>query len=293
MVELVRKHSKNTTSKSEDVSPKEPIKTHIEEMRSPIGSSAISRKNPLDKFRDKNGVIEDIEEKVMSSVKGIILSKDEFDKFREQYGFIRGHRGTFWNAEREVFLYIKTCLRVETKEQAVNSLAVVEFLTKKGIVFPGTKWGVFHAGPDESHPNRQYYQLFAVTRKLEEASIALHDGSLEGKKGIQEILTWSKVSSEVGHHISENEWYSALLNRKDSHILEWYRRIEPEFNPNAPLANKLTRLLNFGEASHADNWAWDLKTGKLYPVDMEVISLNSRDGSHEKIVNDWCSVDRK
>lgn len=203
-----------------------------------------------------------IEQKIIQSIKGQIISEERFKIFQEEKGFIDAFHGTWKSEKAPAYLYVKPGFLVDTKEQAQDSLRLVEHLTEKGTFYPQTQWGIHKT--DENK-----FQLFAVTRKLDR-----WDPNLNGQ-GRRQMLK---------RNIGDASLYEGLLD-EDSHVLQWMRRIDPSFDPDNPKEGNIVDLLNIFEASHSDNWAWDEK-GILYPIDVEVVSLNREDNA-QKIIADW------
>lgn len=191
------------------------------------------------------------------------LSYGDFKRELVGQGFTNGRRGTFWTPDRSRFLYQKSCHRVPTAQQARETLALLRHVTVLGVLYPGTQWGNY-ADEDGS------FQLFAITPGLTVCS----RGEPEAVPGRQAI---KRIPSKLEGIFDE-----------DSHILDWYRRLDPDFDANtAPEPNSLVWLLNPFEASHADNWGWD-ENGKLFPVDVEVVDIaNTPDKLN--IVHNWYS----
>jgi hypothetical protein len=92
---------------------------------------------------------------------------------------------------------------------------------------------------------------------------------------------------KVRRNIGANTHYKELFT-EGSHVLEWYRRLDSESDPEAlPSKKSLTCLLNPFEASDSSNWGWD-ENGKLYPVDVETVSvINRNTGEIEPVVEKW------
>jgi hypothetical protein len=57
----------------------------------------------------------------------------------------------------------------------------------------------------------------------------------------------------------------------ESHLLAWYKKIDPNFVPGQPIPeNSLLYHLNWTEASNHNNWGWDVE-GEIFPIDVEVL----------------------
>jgi hypothetical protein len=102
--------------------------------------------------------------------------------------------------------------------------------------------------------SNQGYQLFVVSPRLEAWSLEEKlDGAYEG--------------------------CASQPEPNNAHIEEWFQRIDPNFVPGQPIPkDSLLHHLNWTEASHYDNWGWDV-TGTLFPVDVEV--LGPREVEHK------------
>ena len=198
---------------------------------------------------------------IISSVKDTILDEQQFRDFRESNGFTDGFHGTWESQNTHTFLYVKPDYLLESEKQAQDALRVVRVLTEKGALYPSTEWGVFQTKDNQ-------YQLFAITRRLEQ-----WDPKLNGQGGRQVLKT----------NIGESNNYQGMFD-EDSHILEWMKRVDPNYNPTSEIEIGLTPLLNIFEASHSDNWAWD-ENGKLYPIDIEVISVAK--SYSQQAINKW------
>lgn len=205
-----------------------------------------------------------IESEIISSVGNEIIDQEKFKDFMLQNGFAVGRRGTFESKEKGVYLYIKQCLLVKTEKEAQDSLLFLKYLTEKGIVYPSTEWGVYKNKIGE-------YQIFGLTRKLE-----VYTPEGQTKEG-RDVLK---------RDISAGNSYLGLFD-EDSHVLEWLRRIDKDFDADKKESiESICTVLNPLEASHSSNWAWDEK-GKLYPIDVEVISLVEHDGKINPQVEKW------
>ncbi len=200
---------------------------------------------PLVSLSIEAGLIGDLEDS--------IISQEQFHQFRISRGFTNGHHGTFENTKYGAFLYIKPSLSVKDENEVRNSLKVVRYLIKKRVLYPETKLGVFKSEGGG-------YQLYAITRRLIGWS-----SKENGVPGRQKLKTG----------ISGGYNYKGLFD-KDSHVLEWYRRVDSNFEPNSKDFHPLIWLMNPFEASHSDNWAWG-EDGMLYPIDVEVLTLNDDD----------------
>ena len=142
---------------------------------------------------------------------------------------------------------------------------VLKFLTEREILYPSTRWGIYETPTGD-------YQLFPITRKLEVWTPA---GQI--KEGRDKLRR---------DGVGESNLYRELLT-EGSHVLEWFRRIDPEFDgTKVPSKNSLVNILNPFEASHSDNWGWD-ENGRLYPIDVETISLVNQFQEVDPVVEEW------
>lgn len=170
-----------------------------------------------------------------------IVTGEDFVKWGKEAGYGNGRRGTYHNEDS--YLYVKSCHEVQAEEDVGVALEAVRYLTSKGVLHPDTQWGVFKRETE--------YQLFAVSPKLEAFMLDDHLGT--------------------EHETRLGKPYGV----EGSHIHEWCRRVDPDFDPNKDVdKDSLLRLLNLFEASHTDNWGWD-ENGTLYPVDVEVIDIST------------------
>ena len=200
-----------------------------------------------------------------TGINATILGEDQFKSIKTEHGFTSGFRGT-WKSERDgLYLYVKGKMNFENESQAVDSLHMAQYLTAKDVLYPHTQWGIYKTLEGR-------YQLFAVTRELE-------GWTPEGDK----VPGRQKVLADIG------EEYNNIFC-EGSHVLEWMKRVDPDFDPNSRPKNELVLLLNWVEASHRDNWAWDEK-GKLYPIDIEVLSLGAEE--YQLIIANWAKADKQ
>ena len=181
-------------------------------------------------------------------------SEKHFNEWRMQTGFSAGFRGTYRHDSGRGYLYVKHAHRVETNAQANESLALLRDITRKGALHPNTVWGSY---PDEQGES----QLFALTPTL-----------TQDLGGVQQPKSFLSPD------------YKGLFE-EGSYVVDWYRRVDPTFDPKVgPAENSPAWLLNPWEAAHGDNWAWD-ETGTLYPVDVEVINISGP--KNATIVHNW------
>jgi hypothetical protein len=137
---------------------------------------------------------------------------------KEQYG--NRVRGTFNNGE--TYVYVKHCNLIEKEEDVDEALVTARELTGRGALHPESQWAVFDSP--------QGYQLIIVAPKLEAWSL---DDDLDGKYNDK----------------------SSRPRRDNSHLNEWFQRIDPEFVPGQPIPeDSLLHHFNWHEASHPDNW---------------------------------------
>ena len=165
-----------------------------------------------------------------------ILSPEIIEAWAKKEHYGNRVRGTFNNGE--TYVYVKYCNFVEKKEEVDEALATARDLTGRGALHPESQWAVF-ASPEG-------YQLIVVAPKLE---------------------AWS-LSDELDGNYNDRP---SRPHRDNSHLNEWFQRIDPDFVPGQPIPeDSPLHHLNWHEASHPDNWGWD-KTGTLFPVDVEVL----------------------
>lgn len=168
-----------------------------------------------------------------------VLTPQIIDRWADEAGFRSGKKGTYPNVDHGSYLYIKYCHDVPSQEDIDSTLATARELTARGAIHPESQWSVF-ARPDGT------YQLFVVSPGLE---------------------PWSFEEAASGHYRDRVSQPTDDL----SHIIDWFKRIDPSFIPGQPIPRGSPLLyLNYTEASHPDNWGWD-NTGALFPVDVEVI----------------------
>lgn len=192
-----------------------------------------------------------------------ILDFESFDKFRKENGFDDGRRGTLFSKEKNLYLYIKSCFELKDEKQARESLKVIKHLTGLGIFQPDTKFGIYQNKTGG-------YQIFPIMPKLEEWDLEKNN-----KDGRKNVLNTGRAET------------SDSILSDGSHIKEWMQRIpgnEKISNEIEPNKDNLVNLLNIYEASNRSNWGWD-KEGKLYPIDVEVVSLN--DDYSQDIIKKW------
>lgn len=199
-----------------------------------------------------------------------IVSQEDFIKFKQDAGYTRGHHGTFQSDKDRTYLYEKRQYILSSEDEVTQSLKLLNYFKQKGIFHPATKWGTYKTTNGD-------FQIYTIMPELEVCS------------NLKAIPEGRQKFIKRAPDQQEHEWYNDLLLREDSHVLEWYRRLDPNFDGTKDVVkgegNQLTSLLNPFEASHTDNWGWDTETGKLYPVDMEVISLNET--PDRIVINNW------
>ncbi len=195
------------------------------------------------------GALESVRGKPRIEVPDQLLSAAEVNEWAKSYELVHKTRGTYHTEDGEAFVYIKGCLGVETEGDLEPALAVVRYLTARGILHPDTQWGAFKRSEND-------FQLFPVSPGINPADL-------------EALLTQPERFTTLRKKISE----------EDSQIREWVRRLDPDYPSSLvdgrPAKDSLLHLLNVHEASHPDNWGCD-DTGKFYPVDVEVIDLRHR-----------------
>lgn len=214
------------------------------------------------------------EEAMFEGKENHLFTEEEFTAFIKEKGFHPVKRGTFCALDERHFLYAKYGFVFPTQDQAEKNLAFIRFLTNKGILHPGTCWAVARSKGE--------YQLFGITRRLEVPSET--DLPKEG----QDIMVTAELLKHEDHKTILTDY--ALLGKQfthpESHLLRWYRRLYPDltleangsFDANTPLLD----VLDIIEASHTNNWGRDVD-GTLYPIDVEVVNLESE----QSLVDGW------
>lgn len=169
-----------------------------------------------------------------------ILTPELVNAWGKEVGFSKPRRGTLHN--EDTYLYFKRCNFVKEERDVDATLATARELTRRGALHPESQWGVFNS--------RGGYQLFVVSPALE---------------------AWSRDAEIAGEYDDRAE----RPQRDNSHLLEWFQRVDPQFVPGQPIPeDSLLYHLNWHEASYADNWGWDA-TGTLFPVDVETVRPES------------------
>lgn len=132
---------------------------------------------------DRPKYLSGIEERIMEGKDNHLFPYQKFEEFRNHQGFVHGHRGTYPSERGDAFLYIKNGFQTDTQEKARSRLALLRFLTSKGIVSPNTRWGVFIT--------KGVYQIFVISRKLD-----IPKGDALPQAGKQTIITWKLLEQE-------------------------------------------------------------------------------------------------
>jgi hypothetical protein len=218
-----------------------------------------------------------VEFQIMGPTKGKVLSSEEFGQLRDRWGFNTLRHGTYRKRDQQgqaiAYLYDKY-KRPEyaplSLDQVKKNLQAAEYLTSIGMVHPATEWGIYQAGEND-------YRLFAVTRALQEC-----DTTSQTPEGWEHLLIPQDIdpSEMSGLGFSED-----VQSNPRSHILSWIRRLDPLYESWKGSSHPLFALLNTDEASQNDNWGWDSETGKLYPVDLEVLDFGNL--QHAPEVDTW------
>jgi hypothetical protein len=166
-----------------------------------------------------------------------ILPFEIMQKWFDEEGFGNNIRGTYHNAD--TYIYFKSCNIIRKEEDIDQAIATARHLTKMGAIHPKSQWGIYKTRDD-------VYQLFVVSPKLE---------------------PWLLNKELLGE-------YDSRPNRPmqdESHLLAWYKKIDPNFVPGQPIPeNSLLYHLNWTEASNHNNWGWDVE-GEIFPIDVEVL----------------------
>ncbi len=202
-----------------------------------------------------------VEKVLMSFPKGI-PNWENFKSWADTEQLTNRHRGTWYKPETGPYTYIKQCWEVDNYRRGQKSLSLLNMIKDRNGLHPNTQFRLIFN--QESR-----FQLVAVMPKLEQ-----FDHSKNGKDGRQIIAT----------NIKERDAYSHVFD-DTSHVLEWVRRIIPTFDPANESPEPIWSFLSdcITEGSYPDNWGWDPKTGIIYPVDVEIISLNNEFYQPEKI----------
>jgi hypothetical protein len=202
-----------------------------------------------------------------SSESSRIMDQQEFVRLKVEAGYITGQRGTFQSDKDDSYLYDKPQYLLSSEDELQRSLDLLEYFRVVGIFHPGARWGTYRR-------DGSMLQIYTLMPEL------------EGCSNLTAIAEGRQKFIRKAEHQSSIDWYTDLLTREDSHVLEWFRRLDPDFDPYSKMIdNGLVFLLNPSEASHTDNWGWDKESGRLYPVDMEVVSLNG--GYAQEIITNW------
>jgi hypothetical protein len=189
-----------------------------------------------------------VEANLISTVKGKILTFDEFKDFRNSIGFTRGIRGTFWLQDRSAYLYTKGQHIAPTLEDGLNFLAMARYLTSQGILYPQTEWGIYRDDEDQ-------YALFAITRRL------------------RPITSREETNPPEGYEVLDI--IPGVLGGGGKTVDQWLGHLQLSFDTPRN-GHNLRRLINPWEACHKDNWGWS-QDGHLFPIDVEVIELKGRE----------------
>ncbi len=211
--------------------------------------------------------------KAMTEIKGKILSTGELESFKKLFSSKAAGKGGLEPGPSGYYLYYdKSRFTTSSAEQAEKYLRLLRYLTEKGIFYPGTLWGVYQTGSE--------YKVFAVSPRA--AAVP------KGGSGVpSEDLENAEPMLTRPPKMEDGDWYDRIFEA-DSHILKWYHRIEPAFDvfkeAGGVSEHSLAHMLNFAEASHWDNWGW-AEDGKLYPIDIEIIDLNTE--GYEKNIDAW------
>jgi len=191
------------------------------------------------------------------------ISKKDVNTWAKSKGFTQGRSGIYWDAEdrpdSKNFLSIKGCHRFENIEPAKEGLALLRYLTEKGVFYPSTQWGMFT-------DNDGAYQLFAMTPRL---------GSFLSDSPTGQLEQYETVTINFNGQ-NRSEW---------TRLLDLYQRIDPKFDQTiGPVHTSINSLVNPTEASQGDNWGWGVD-GQAYPIDTEVIELSG--AQQQAILHNW------
>lgn len=204
-----------------------------------------------------------IEAQIMAQFGQNILSERQFHQINHELGYNRFRKGTARSLESDTFLYTPLNWIVQTEENVLLSKKCLEFLASIGIVYPGTNFGVYRL--DQALENGNQYAIFAITRNL------------IGCNSRGEVPdNFEKLLNTTG-----DDWQPQML-AQEGHLTRWMQKIIDLGHDN----QGLLKLLDFAaEATHRKNWAWDPSNGKLYPIDMGVININS--ATQQEAIHTW------
>jgi len=203
------------------------------------------------------------------------LSEEAFQLLKSRFPFSAA-RGTYENSTEKKFLYTKKCHRADTQEQAEANVGVLRHLTQQGMFHPETQWN-YYKGKDG------VYHVFGIMPALETKD--------DGAPNKQKMFTRKTLAAQLGRPPTDAEWINNSLTNPESHIGEWLHRVEPGYDLKEEPTNPLLLTINPFEAAHGHNWGWDPKTGRLYPLDVEVVSFE--DPSEKKVARDWLAAQRQ
>ena|GEM_PF-6294424 len=180
----------------------------------------------------------------MRSFAGEVVLADQFQAGLRENGFSQWKSGTWRSDTAQAYLYRKRGGLFTNQELAQTLLSKVREYTARGLLSPGTRWGITK---NESGT----YQLFAVTRTLTEVQDAPPE-------------KWQALSRPLGNELYKRAGIPVPISEQEMN------------NPESP-----TYFIDPGEASHTSNWAWSESDQMFYPIDVEVILLNAQNELEE------------
>jgi hypothetical protein len=172
-----------------------------------------------------------------------IIPSDIFQKTLRHFKFEHVKRGTSRSKELGAYVYQKPGGIYDTIECAQEFLAGAHELTKRGVLFPETKWGIYE------RPNGHFH-VFAITRELQ----PMRSGPEED---------WNRLNRPL-----YDELYirAGILDRDDDQMQK-NEKIKRELENQ----NSFVRYLDNGETGHANNWGYSDELRQFFPIDVEVI----------------------
>ncbi|HSA59493.1 MAG TPA: hypothetical protein VLJ37_07390 [bacterium] len=130
-------------------------------------------------------------------------------------GFRHIRRGTFESKALDCYFYAKPIHLVRDLSRAREMLATAIDLTRRGVLFPGTRWGIYETADGG-------YQLFAVTRALK------HPRAM-----------WNTPDR---------------LPESDKRLSEWLQRVPPGLQNEALNPAEAMHLPNWGWSMERRQW---------------------------------------
>ncbi len=142
-----------------------------------------------------------------------VLAFDEFKKLVKDAGLVHFKAGTYHTPDKQLWLYAKKGFYSRTIEQAQADKITAEALTERGVVFPGTKWGIYQT-------ENGNYHLFAYTRGLKHSSsdaaafdVSILMEDLSVRVGIKD--------PDTGEFLKDARYISNFNYREANHSQNW------------------------------------------------------------------------